>query len=194
MTGPVLLSVSTVVSVLAVVALAVQPWLVAGRHRRTHVRLGAAVLGLVGVHVLALLALSPDDALLAMSPAGPTRARMAVLSLVLLVAVGLLGGLRRRLGWSGATWRLLHGGLAALATALGVGHAVLTEGTLDVVAPGAGTAVLVVLGLVGLAGIAAARGRVRPGSAPGPRDPGHRGAAPASGTAPADAPPPTGRR
>lgn len=203
--GTALLAVSTVAAVLAVAAMALQPWLATDRRRaRIHVLLGATVLALVAVHVLALLVLSPDDALFAMSPAGPTRARMAVLSLVLLVAVGLLGALRRRLDWSGATWRLLHGGLAALAVALGVGHAVLTDGALDVVLPGLGTGVLVVLGLVGLAGVLAARAAgpvgapgppgppVRPGRPPAPgRGP---AAARASGRAGADAPPPPGPR
>ena len=155
--GAGLLGTSTVAGVLAVGALAAQPWLAGARRRarRVHTTLGVVALGCVVVHVVALLLLSPDDALFAMSPAGPTRARMAVLALVLLALVGLLGGARRRSGWAAPTWRLLHAGFAVLAVALGVGHAVLTDGALDVVAAPAGAAVLLLLGGLGVAGTAA---------------------------------------
>ena len=47
---------------------------------------------------------------------------------------------------------MLHAYLASVVIALGFGHAVLTDGALD----GAGTTVLVVLGIVGLLGVPAA--------------------------------------
>ena len=178
--GAVLLSVSTVGGVLAVGALGVQPWLATRRRARAHTALGVAVLVLVAAHVLALLVLSPDDARYAMSPDGPTRARMAVLSLVLLALVGLLGGLRRRLGWSSPTWRLLHGGFAALAGVLGVGHAVLTDGALDAVAAPVGTVALVLLGGLGLVGAGVARSRPRARTPPSPDVPGPGASAQAS--------------
>ncbi|MDL5158476.1 ferric reductase-like transmembrane domain-containing protein [Actinomycetospora termitidis] len=177
--APIVLAVSTLTATVAVVGLAVQPWL-ARRRVRAHAATGLAVLALVVVHVVALLVLSPDDALFAMSPDGPTRARMALISLVLLVVVVALGLARRRLGWSGPTFRLLHGGFALLAAVLGVGHAVLTDGALE----GAGTVVLLASGALSvLGGVAAAirRRRVRP-------------AVPASGTASAAGPPPRGPR
>ncbi|MEJ2869339.1 ferric reductase-like transmembrane domain-containing protein [Actinomycetospora sp. OC33-EN08] len=176
--APVVLVVSTLTAVLAVAGLAAQPWLIR-RHVRVHTATGAAVLALVAVHVVALVVLSPDDALFAMSPDGPTRARMALISLVLLVVVVLLGLARRRLGWSGPTFRLLHGGFALLATVLGVGHAVLTDGALE----GFGTVVLLASGALSvLGGLVAAlrRRRARP-------------AVPAVGRASAAAPPPHGR-
>ena len=52
-------------------------------------------LALVLIHVGALFVLAPDDALFAMSPDGPTRARMALLATIALVAVVLVGALRR---------------------------------------------------------------------------------------------------
>ncbi|WP_433798927.1 hypothetical protein [Actinomycetospora sp. CA-084318] len=182
---PVLVA-STLSATVAVAALAAQPWLARGR-LRAHVSVGAAVLVLVVVHVVALLVLSPDDALFAMSPDGPTRARMALISLVLLVVVVALGGPRRRLGWSGPTFRLLHGGFALLATVLGVGHAVLTDGALE----GWGTVVLLASGVLSVAGGIAAvldrrlGRRLRRRPAPAAR---------ASGTGPAAAPPPPGPR
>jgi len=145
--APVLLVVSTVAACLAVAALAVQPWLTR-RHVGVHVRVGGIVAVLVALHVVALVVEDPDDALFSMSPDGPTRARMALFATVLLVAVTLLGVLRRRLRWSPATWRFLHGSLAALVVVLGVGHAVLIQGALD----GGGTAVLLVLGGLGAVG------------------------------------------
>ena len=145
--APVLLVISTVAACLAVAALAVQPWLTR-RHVGVHVRVGGIVAVLVALHVVALFVEDPDDALFSMSPDGPTRARMALFATVLLVAVTLLGVLRRRLRWSPATWRFLHGSLAALVVVLGVGHAVLIQGALD----GWGTVVLLVLGGLGAVG------------------------------------------
>ena len=125
-----LLVVSTLAACLAVAALAVQPWLTR-RRVGVHVRVGGIVAVLVALHVVALFVEDPDDALFSMSPDGPTRARMALFATVLLVVVTLLGVLRRRLRWSPATWRFLHGSLAALVVVLGVGHAVLIQGALD---------------------------------------------------------------
>jgi predicted ferric reductase len=145
--APVLLVVSTLAACLAVAALAVQPWLTR-RRVGVHVRVGGIVAVLVALHVVALFVEDPDDALFSMSPDGPTRARMALFATVLLVAVTLLGMLRRRLRWSPATWRFLHGSLAVLVVVLGVGHAVLIQGALD----GWGTVVLLVLGGLGVVG------------------------------------------
>ena len=113
---------------------------------------GAVALALVLIHVGPLFVLAPDDALFAMSPDGPTRARMALLATIALVAVVLVGALRRRLPLDGATWRILHAFLAVLVILLGFGHALLTDGALD----GAGTVVLASFGALALAGIAAA--------------------------------------
>ena len=150
--APVALLVSTVAGALAVSALVLQP-LLAGRGRlAVHRVLGVVALALVLAHVGALLILAPDDALFAMSPDGPTRARMALIATIALVAVVLLGVLRRRLPLRGATWRILHAFLATLVIALGFGHAILTDGALD----GAGTAVLLGLGALALGAVAAA--------------------------------------
>jgi predicted ferric reductase len=145
--APVLLVVSTLAACVAVAALAVQPWLTRAKIP-AHLRLGGIIAVLVAVHVLALVVEDPDDALYSMSPDGPTRARMALIATVLLVAVTLLGLLRRRLRWSPPTWRFVHGSLAALVVVLGVGHAVLIDGALD----GWGTVVLLALGGLGAVG------------------------------------------
>jgi predicted ferric reductase len=146
--GSPLLVVSTLAACVAVAALAAQPWLTR-RKVPAHVRVGGVIGVLVAVHVLALVLESPDDALFAMSPDGPTRSRMALFATILLVAVTLLGLLRRRLRWSAPTWRFVHGSLAGLVVVLGVGHAVLIQGALD----GWGTPVLLGLGGLGLVGV-----------------------------------------
>lgn len=150
--APALMVLSTATAAMSVGAMAVQPWLTALRPRVTRLRehgvLGLVVVGLVLVHIGALLVSEPDDALFAMSWNGPTRARMALLATVLLLATAGLGVMRRRLRLDAVTWRVLHASLAALSIALGVGHAVLTDGALDE----EGTVVLLTLGIVGVGG------------------------------------------
>jgi DMSO/TMAO reductase YedYZ heme-binding membrane subunit len=183
---------ATFAGALLVAALAVQPLLLALRPRaarlRDHRVLGVLAVSLVLLHVSALIIAEPEDALFAMSWDGPTRARMALLAMVLLLLTALLGIARRRLRWDSITWRVLHASLAALGVTLGVGHAVVTEGALDE----EGTVVLVALGTLGVTTILVHLGRtLRRGaaeperSADGARRPGddpphdHRGSAPA---------------
>jgi hypothetical protein len=94
---PGLLMASTTCAALAVGALAVQPLLAArgGRSVQDHRLLGTAIVVLVLAHVATLLALAPDDALFAMSPDGPTRARMALIATIALVAAAVLGATGR---------------------------------------------------------------------------------------------------
>ena len=146
------LVISTVAGSLAVAALAVQPLFARGRRIARHQVLGAVVLSLVLVHVGALFVESSEDAWFALSPDGPTRARMALIATLALVGVVALGALRTRLPLSAGTWRVLHAYLAVVVIALGIGHAVLTDGALD----GAGTTVLLLLGALGLFGVPAA--------------------------------------
>ena len=146
------LVLSTTAGTLAASALAMQPLLARRRRITRHQLLGSVVLGLVLVHVGALFVESPADAWFALSPDGPTRARMALIATIALLGVVTLGALRTRLPIGAPTWRLLHAYLAVVVIALGIGHAVLTDGALD----GAGTMVLLVLGAVGLLAVPAA--------------------------------------
>ncbi len=154
------LVVSAVTAAVAVVLLSLQPfWALLARSRpkvfRLHWSLGVLALALVGGHVAALAVLSPDDVWFAISPDGPTRARMAVLATAALAVVVALGVARRALSWSGTGFTVLHSFFAALALLLGVGHAVLTDGALE----GWGTVLLCLLAAVGAAGIVGARVR-----------------------------------
>lgn len=146
------LVLSTAAGALAVSALVLQP-LLAWRGRITrHQILGTVALALVLVHIGALFIESPADARFALSPDGPTRARMALIATIALLGAVALGALRNRLPLGAATWRVLHAYLALLVILLGIGHAMLTDGALD----GAGTALLVALGALGLLSIPAA--------------------------------------
>jgi len=146
------LVLSTAAGGLAVSALVLQPLLARGRRIARHQILGTVAFVLVLVHVGALFAESPGDAWFALSPDGPTRARMALIATIALFGAVTLGALRSRLSLGGGTWRVLHAYLAAVVIALGIGHAVLTDGALD----DAGTTVLIALGALGLLGIPAA--------------------------------------
>jgi predicted ferric reductase len=143
---------STATAAVAVPLLALQPLLAGTGRVRRHRLIGAIALGLVLAHVAALFAESPEDARFALSPDGPTRARMALFATIALIGVVALGTAAPRRRAPSGTWRVLHAYLAAVAIALGVGHAVLTDGALD----GAGTAVLLALGAAGLLGVPAA--------------------------------------
>lgn len=146
---PAALVLSTAAGALAVSALVLQP-LLAGRGRiGLHRLVGAIALGLVIAHVVGLFIVAPDDALFAMSPDGPTRARMALIATIALVCVVLLGVLRERLPMSAVTWRILHAFLATLVIGLGFGHAILTDGALD----GIGTPLMLCLGALALGGV-----------------------------------------
>ena len=165
-TGPAALVVSTLAATLAVSALAVQPFLAAlgGWRLRWHRLLGTVAFALVLAHVGALYVVSAEDTLFALSPDGPTRARMALLATIALAVVVVLGAGRARLPVSTTTWRVLHAFFAVLVILLGFGHAVLTDGALD----GVGTPVLLALGAAALGGIAYAALR-RARTLPAPR-------------------------
>jgi hypothetical protein len=152
--GEPLLLASTTCAALAVGALAVQPlFAVAGpRGRPAHRATGTLIVALVLLHVAFLYVLAPDDALFAMSPDGPTRARMALIATIALLVAAVLGAVGPSSRISRTTWRVLHAYLALLVIVLGVGHAVLTDGALD----GIGTPLLLGLGALGVTGIGAA--------------------------------------
>jgi len=148
---PLSLVLSAITAALALSALTLQPLLAAVR-LPWHRVVGLVALALVLAHVGALFVLSPDDAWFAMSPDGPTRARMALISLVSLLVVAVLGLGRERLPLSRQSWRILHAYFATVAIILGFGHALLTDGALD----DSGTVVIWVLGALALLAIPAA--------------------------------------
>ncbi len=147
--APAALVISTAAAALAVPALTLQPLLAGGNRIALHRVIGSSAFVLVLAHVGALFVVGADDALFALSPDGPTRARMALLATVALLVVVCLGAGRARLPLADDSWRILHAFFAVLAIGLGLGHAILTDGAMD----GAGTALLYAFGAVGLAAI-----------------------------------------
>ena len=156
---PAALVVSTAAAALSVSALALQPLLAATGRIRRHRALGAIALVLVLAHIGGLALVSVEDTLFAMSPDGPTRARMALIATIALVLSVALGLARRRLPFGPGTWRILHGYLAVVVIVLGFGHAILTDGALDA----AGTVVLVAAGRRGAGPRRRGLRRPRPG-------------------------------
>ena len=107
------LVLSTTAGTLAASALAMQPLLARRRRIARHQLVGSVVLGLVLVHVGALFVESPGDAWFALSPDGPTRARMALIATIACVAWWRSGPCARGCRSPPGTWRLLHAYLAS---------------------------------------------------------------------------------
>lgn len=104
-----LLVTSTLTGAVLTAGLAVQPLLVVGgRGVQEHRILGTGLVALAAGHVGALFLLAPDDALFAMSPDGPTRARMALIAIVALLLAATLAAIGPRTRWDRRTWRLVH--------------------------------------------------------------------------------------
>ncbi len=101
------------------------------------------------VHVGGLYVVSAEDTLFALSPDGPTRARMALIATIALTVVVILGAGRERLPLSTTTWRVLHAFFAVLVVVLGVGHAVSPTAR----STAWGRRVLLALGAAALSGI-----------------------------------------
>ncbi len=127
--------------ILGLCLLLIQP-LLAGRwlpglspldSRRWHRRSGIALVAAVAVHVVGLGITSPpdvSDALLFVSPT-PFSA-WGVVAMWVTLAVALLGLFRQRTKLRFRVWRLGHTGLACVAVVGSVVHALLIEGTMEV--------------------------------------------------------------
>jgi hypothetical protein len=88
---PAALVLSTAAAALAVSALALQALLAATGRIARHRLLAGAALALMLAHIGGLMLVSVEDTLFAMSPDGPTRARMALIATIALVLVVVLG-------------------------------------------------------------------------------------------------------
>ena len=122
----------------------VQPLLIAGylpglaafRGRRAHHWIGGALVLLVVVHVGGLWITSPPDMIDALTFTSPTPfSPFGVTAMWAIFAVALLAAFRRTMG--PRAWRIIHLSLAAVIVAGGVAHAMLVEGTMEVVSKAA---------------------------------------------------------
>jgi predicted ferric reductase len=126
--------------VVAMSLLFVQPLLMAtapsllsaGAGRRWHRWAGIVIIAMVGLHIGALYAYSPDDITDALLLVAPTPFSLyGVISLWCLVLTALLVATRRVLRLAPRQWRLLHSVLAVAIVSSGVVHAVLIEGAME---------------------------------------------------------------
>src|SRR3954451_3306689 len=102
------------------------------RGRRVHRFVGAALVGLLLVHVGGLWVTSPPDMIDALLFASPTPfSPFGVIAMWAILAVALLAALRRRLRLR--TWRMAHLSLAAVIVVTTVVHAMLVEGAMETI-------------------------------------------------------------
>lgn len=115
--------------------------------KRLHRALGLTLIFAVAVHVLALWITSPPDVIDALLFVSPTPFSVwGVAAMWAVFAAGMLVLLRRRLHLRWATWRMVHIALVSIAVAGTVVHALLIEGTMELVSKIA-LSVLVVVAL-----------------------------------------------
>ena len=122
----------------------IQPLLIAGylpglaaiRGRRVHHWIGGALVVAIVIHVGGLWITSPPDMIDALTLTSPTPFSLwGVIAMWAIFAVALLAAFRRTMG--PRAWRIIHLSLAAVIVAGGVAHAMLVEGTMEVVSKAA---------------------------------------------------------
>jgi predicted ferric reductase len=132
----------------------IQPLLIAGylpglaalRGRRVHHWIGGALVVTLVIHVGGLWITSPPDMIDALTFTSPTPFSLwGVIAMWAIFAVAVLALLRRRL--RPRTWRIAHLSLAAIIVAGGVAHAMLVEGTMEIVSKSALCALVVVVAI-----------------------------------------------
>ena len=120
----------------------VQPLLAAGllpdlslaKARRLHVLMGVALVLSVVLHVGGLWITSPPDVIDALTFTSPTPfAVWGVIAMWAALAAALLAALRKRLPLRPMTWRQVHMSLGLIIAAGTIAHALLIEGTMEVV-------------------------------------------------------------
>lgn len=148
--GPVYIGAG-IAGMIALGLLLVQPLLIAGylpglssyRGRRVHHWIGGTLVVAVLVHVAGLWFTSPPDMIDALLYRSPTPfSPWGVTAMWAIFAVAVLAVFRRRLGLR--TWRLVHMPLAVVIVVGSVVHAMLVEGTMEIMSKAALCAVVVV--------------------------------------------------
>lgn len=149
--------------VAAMALLLLQPLLAAARlpgmgvrrARRLHLGAGCALLIAVIIHLAGLWITSPPDVIDALLLRSPTPfSAWGVMAMWALFGAALLAAYRRRMRWR--LWRIAHGALAALTVTGAIIHALLIEGTMEIISKTA------LCALVGMAAIYALAPLIKP--------------------------------
>src|SRR4029450_3830971 len=120
--------------------------------RRVHHWIGGALVVAVVIHVAGLWITSPPDMIDALLFSSPARfSPFGVIAMWAIFAVALLAALRRRLG--PRTWRIAHMLLAIVIVVGSVVHAILIEGTMEMVSKAALCALVLAAAIKVMAGL-----------------------------------------
>lgn len=110
------------------------PGLHARRGRQVHKWVGAGLAAAVALHVVMLWITSPPDVVDVFLFRSPTWFSVwGVIAMWALFATAVLALLRRRLGLRPRTWRQVHTALAIVIVGGTVAHAMLVDGTMEIV-------------------------------------------------------------
>ena len=151
-----------IAGVLAMLALLVQPLLAMGhlpglsemRGRRVHRWTGAVLVAAILAHVVGLWITSPPDVIDVLLFASPTPFSVwGVLAMWAVFASALLAALRRRLRLAPRMWRLMHTSLAIIIVLGSVVHAMLIEGTMEILSKTALCALVLIATTKAVAGV-----------------------------------------
>lgn len=132
--------------IVAMGLLLVQPLLIGGhlpgsaglRGRRMHRWIGGFLVAAVAIHVGALWITSPPDVIDALTFSSPTPfSDLGVIAMWAVLAAAVLAALRRRLRLSPRTWRIAHAVLAVVIVAASIAHAMLIDGTMELLSKAA---------------------------------------------------------
>ncbi|MFK7751401.1 MAG: ferric reductase-like transmembrane domain-containing protein [Sedimentitalea sp.] len=127
--------------IIAMALLLIQPLLAGGalpgvnavQSRRAHRAVGGGLLVAVVVHVAALWLTSPPDVIDALTFSSPTPfSAWGVVAMWAVFAAALMAALRRRIKLRPRLWQHAHKSLAVVIVLTSVVHAVLIEGTMEV--------------------------------------------------------------
>lgn len=128
--------------IIAMVLMLVQPMLATGqlpgfagaRGRRLHRWIGIGVIIAVAAHVIALWITSPPDVVDALLFRSPTPfSAWGVIGMWALFLTGAVAAVRRKARLSPRTWRRIHLPLTTGVVCVSIVHAMLIEGTMEIV-------------------------------------------------------------
>lgn len=142
--------------IIALSLLLVQPLLIGGYlpalspvgERRLHRWVGGGIVSAIIIHVAALWVTSPPDVLDALMLASPTPFSIwGVLAMWAVFATAILASMRKRLRIKSKPWRIGHKTLALVIVFGSVIHAMLIEGTMEIITKSALCVLVIVFGL-----------------------------------------------